>query len=86
MISSAKAIAYNSALKDENEYSNTFTWSSVIFYKKGYNAATKTGTICAECYSALVNDKIPIFSAANNMWVGGIPPALQGLTYAEEKL
>ncbi|CAF4778660.1 unnamed protein product [Rotaria sp. Silwood1] len=33
-----------------------------------------------------VNGNIPKFSPANNMWLGDIPPALQGLTIPEEKL
>jgi hypothetical protein len=86
MRSSDNAMRYYPALKDDSEYKDTFTWSNGIFYKKGYNAATKTGTICAECYGALIKDKIPICSVANNMWIGDVPPALQGLTYAEEKL
>jgi hypothetical protein len=34
----------------------------------------------------LVKDKIPMFSPANNMWMGDVPLELQQLTIAEEKL
>jgi hypothetical protein len=42
--------------------------------------------MCQECYRALAKDKVTIFSAANKMWIGDVPPALQQLTIAEEKL
>jgi hypothetical protein len=58
----------------------------MVFYKKGYNLATKTGTICQQCHSALVRDKSPMFSVANKMWIGDVPHVLQQLTIAEEKL
>jgi hypothetical protein len=60
--------------------------SNAIFHKRGYNTLTKTGNICQECYCALIKDKVPMFSAANKMWIGDVPLALQQLTIAEEKL
>lgn len=71
---------------DENANSIFVSLSNAIFYKKGYNATTKTGNICHECYSALLKDKVPRFSAANKMWIGDVPLVLQQLTIAEEKL
>ena len=46
----------------------------------------KTCNICQQCYGALVKAKIPMFSAANKMWIGDAPHVLQHLTIAEEKL
>ncbi|CAF1311364.1 unnamed protein product [Adineta ricciae] len=60
--------------------------SNGVFYKKGYNVSSKTGNICQECYSALMKDKIPMFSVANKMWIGDVPSVLQQLTIAEEIL
>jgi len=63
-----------------------FSISNVVFYKRGYNTKTKTGTVCHQCSSTLSKEKIPMFSVANKMWIGDIPAELQGLTIAEEKL
>jgi hypothetical protein len=71
---------------DENANSSFFSLSNAVVYKKGYNIATKTGNICQVCYNASAKDKIPMFSAANKMWLGDVPPVLQQLTIAEEKL
>ena len=71
---------------DEEGNSCFCSLSNAVFYKKGYNTLTKTGNICQECYHALNKDKVPIFSAANKMWIGDVPLALQQLTIAEEKL
>jgi hypothetical protein len=71
---------------DHGAHLSFFTSSNAIFYKKGYDTTTKTGNICQQCYGALVKDKIPIFSAANKMWIGDVPLVLQQLTIAEEKL
>ena len=71
---------------DYSAYLSFFTSSNAIFYKKGYDTTKKTGNICQQCYGALVKDKIPMFSAANKMWIGDVPPVLQQLTIAEEKL
>jgi hypothetical protein len=60
--------------------------SNAVLYKKGYNTAAKTGNICQQCYGALAKDKVPLFSAANKIWIGDVPPILQQLTIAEEKL
>lgn len=43
-------------------------------------------SICQNCSDALSKEKIPKFSAANNMWLGNIPAELQGLTIPEQKL
>ncbi|CAF4200105.1 unnamed protein product [Rotaria sp. Silwood2] len=43
-------------------------------------------TICQKCHDSLSKGNIPKFSPANNMWLGDIPPELQGLTIPEEKL
>jgi len=42
--------------------------------------------VCQKCYDALSKEKIPKFSAANNMWLGDVPAELQGLTIPEQKL
>ena len=42
--------------------------------------------ICQKCYESLSKRIISKFSPANNVWLGGIPPKLQGLTIPEEKL
>ncbi len=73
-------------LVDEDANSSFFSLSNAVFYKKGYNTTTKTGNICQQCYSALVKDKVPMFSAANKMWIGDVPLVLQQLTITEEKL
>jgi hypothetical protein len=59
---------------------------NAVFYKKGYNTATENCNICEQCYSALEKNKVPMFSAANKMWIGDVPLVLQQLTIAEEKL
>lgn len=73
-------------LTDNLPNSSFFSLSNAVFYKKGYNATTKSGTVCQTCYNALVKDKIPAFSAANKVWIGDVPLVLQQLTIAEEKL
>ena len=42
--------------------------------------------ICMECWSSLTKEKIPKFSVANKVWVGDVPPELQGLTIPEQRL
>ena len=77
----------NTSFSIDDEGNSFFcSLSNGVFYKKGYNTLTKTGNICQECYHALNKDKVPIFSAANKMWIGDVPLALQQLTIAEEKL
>jgi hypothetical protein len=44
------------------------------------------GWICNECYRALVREKLPKFSLANNMWIGPIPYELRILTIPEHLL
>ncbi|KAJ6623612.1 hypothetical protein B0H10DRAFT_1716996, partial [Mycena sp. CBHHK59/15] len=39
---------------------------------------------CARCVKARRFFKIPLYSWANGCWIGEIPAALYGLTYAEE--
>ena len=73
-------------LADAFTNSSFLAWSNKIFYRKEYNELTKAANLCQQCYSALTKDKIPIFSAANKMWVGDVPLVLQQLTIAEEKL
>lgn len=73
-------------LADDYENSSFFSSFNAIFYKKGYNLETKNGYICQQCYSVLNKNKVPAFSSANKMWIGDIPPVLQQLTIAEEKL
>ena len=75
-----------SVLKEFDENSEVFSVSNMVLYKKGYNKMTKMGIICQQCYRALTKGKIPMFSVANKMWIGDVPPELQGLTIAEEKL
>ena len=41
---------------------------------------------CQKCHQSLSKGTILKFSPANNVWSGGIPPVLQGLTIPEEKL
>ncbi|CAF3794588.1 unnamed protein product [Rotaria socialis] len=72
--------------QNENTSSIFFSLLNAVFYKKGYNTLAKTGNICQECNRALAKDQVPIFSAANKMWIGGMPLVLQQLTIAEEKL
>ncbi|CAF1338455.1 unnamed protein product [Rotaria sordida] len=43
-------------------------------------------TLCYKCQDALLKGHIPKFSAANDVWLGDVPPELQGLTIPEEKL
>ncbi|CAF0766459.1 unnamed protein product [Adineta steineri] len=71
---------------DEETRSIFCSSSNAVFYKKGYNTLSKTGSICQECFSALVKDKVPMFSVANKMWIGDVPFELQQLTIAEETL
>ncbi|CAF4583349.1 unnamed protein product, partial [Rotaria magnacalcarata] len=61
-------------------------YSACVILLKGYNTLAKTGNICQECNRALVKDQVPIFSAANKMWIDDMPLVLQQLTIAEEKL
>ena len=42
--------------------------------------------ICVSCLGALEKGKRPLRSLANFLWIGKIPQALQGLTYAEQML
>jgi len=43
-------------------------------------------TLCQKCHDDLLRERIPKFSAANDMWLGDVPAELQGLTVPEEKL
>ena len=58
----------------------------MILYKKGCTATEEKCNICDQCYAALTKDKVPPFSVANKAWIGDVPPVLQQLTIAEEKL
>lgn len=71
---------------DEISSSSFFLDSDICFYKKGYDKARNIATVCQLCHKTLSANKIPAFSAANRMWIGDIPPVLQQLTIAEEKL
>ena len=73
-------------LKDDDANSSFFFSSNTILHKKGYNSEKNTGYVCQQCHSALDKNKVPIFSSANKMWIGDVPPVLQLLTIAEEKL
>jgi len=42
--------------------------------------------ICGSCLSALDKNKRPLKALANFLWIGKVPPALEGLTYAEQML
>ena len=42
--------------------------------------------LCQTCHGALSKKSIPKFSAANNMWLGDVPPELEGLTIPEQQL
>ena len=42
--------------------------------------------VCTECWSSLVKEKIPKFSATDKVWMGDIPKQLQGLTIPEQRL
>ena len=42
--------------------------------------------ICKTCQSTLKKNKRPLKSLANHLWIGKVPEALQGLTYAEKML
>ena len=48
--------------------------------------ALKMCIICQKCHESLSKKTISKFSPANNVWSGGIPPELQGVTIPEEKL
>ena len=70
-----------------DETSSIFCSSSnAVLYKKGFNASTNIGNVCRECQSALIKDKIPMFSVANKMWIGDVPSVLYELTIAEQML
>ncbi|CAF1499018.1 unnamed protein product, partial [Adineta ricciae] len=60
----------------------------IVLYKNGVSQDNEIAmcSICQNCSHALSKDKIPKFSAANNMWLGDIPTQLQGLTIPEQKL
>ena len=59
-----------------------------MLYSDGLSKQGKTwmSTICCKCYDSLSNGSIPKFSPANGIWLGAVPPELQGLTIPEEKL
>lgn len=76
----------NHIVIDNRDNSTFFFASNVLLYKKGYSTVTKTGTMCQQCDSLLIKNKVPLFSAANKMWIGDVPSLLQQLTIAEEKL
>lgn len=43
-------------------------------------------SVCSDCEQSLKSSKIPMFSLTNYMWLGDVPPELQGLSYAEQIL
>jgi hypothetical protein len=42
--------------------------------------------ICSDCNNSLMQGSVPDMALANNLWIGNVPAALQGLTYAEKLL
>ena len=62
--------------------------NDIILYKNGLLETNrlKMCILCQKCHTSLSKEKVPKFSAANNMWLGNIPDELQGLTIPEEKL
>ena len=67
--------------------------NNAVFYEKGlhHNVDKKKRslvhcTVCKECWSSLSKEKIPKFTAANNVWIGDIPQELQKLTIPEQRL
>ncbi|CAF3176764.1 unnamed protein product [Rotaria sp. Silwood2] len=62
--------------------------NGIVLYVNGlfHQNTVKMCTICQKCHDSLSKGNIPKFSPANNMWLGDIPPELQGLTIPEEKL
>ncbi|CAF1507417.1 unnamed protein product, partial [Adineta ricciae] len=67
--------------------------NGIVLYRKGlhHNFDRRKRSvvhcdICMECWSSLTKEKIPKFSVANKVWVGDVPPELQGLTIPEQRL
>ncbi|KAI0694720.1 hypothetical protein C8Q76DRAFT_634118, partial [Earliella scabrosa] len=42
--------------------------------------------ICTSCLKELQNGKLPVDSLANGLWIGEVPPALQGLSWTEKMI
>lgn len=42
--------------------------------------------VCDDCHGFLAKDRLPVNALANGLWIGAVPPSLQGLTYAEKVL
>ncbi|KAF7983526.1 hypothetical protein HWV62_21078 [Athelia sp. TMB] len=42
--------------------------------------------ICNDCLGFLEKDRVPMNALANGLWLGDVPAALQGITYAEKVL
>jgi hypothetical protein len=62
--------------------------NNIVLYTSGLFQQNKVNMciICEKCHGALLKERVPKFSVANNMWLGDIPIELQGLTIPEEKL
>lgn len=70
-----------------------FCYKNIILYKNGIDPNTKPNDnmicdICSNCFSSLNRKKpvTPLFSPANNAFIGDVPKELQNLTIPEEQL
>ena len=51
-----------------------------------FDLASRTFTVCKECYRCVLHTKLPACALANRLWLGPVPPELQDLTVPERLL
>ena len=59
---------------------------SVVPNSRGPILAPGCDSICAPCFNILSHRRTPRNALANGLWIGEVPPELQGLSWMEQKL
>ncbi|KAI0825910.1 hypothetical protein BC629DRAFT_1276096, partial [Irpex lacteus] len=59
---------------------------SVIPNSQGPVLASGCDKVCAPCFNILGHRRMPRNALANGLWLGDVPPELQGLSWMEQKL
>ncbi len=67
--------------KEEHRLDN-----SIIPNQQGPVLAPDCDSVCAHCFNVLSRHRMPRNALANGLWLGEVPPELQGLSWMEQKL
>ena len=61
-------------------------FDNMLLEPSGVDLEKNRANICCCCYDSLIQNKLPLFSLANNMWIGHVPDCLKSLTLVKRLL